>query len=312
MRRARILFALLLALGSSNLAAAQEEAIPPVAPEAEGAAAAPVNPNPLSGLSLDGLSATRSLPLFTPSRTAPFIAPPVEEEIAAPVEPEPEPEQPPPSLQLVGIVLSDTDKQALLLDPASNEVHRLTSGDEYEGWALTIVDARSVEFRSGERVEGLKMFESFPAPSISDGMIPGYVPPGMVPEEVGSTDGMPAIDGMPVDGMPIDGMPVDAMPPDGMPADAMPTDIMPADGMGDTMQPGDYTQPTDPVPPVDAMQPTDEMLEPPPPYEVPPPESIEGFQDPSMPPPEGPPPNFDPALGEVPLPDEGPLPVDPG
>jgi len=140
-----------------------------------------VNPNPLSSLQLEDLTATRSFPLFTPSRTAPVVAETVPEaEPAAIEEPVVDPEQPPPPLQLVGIVLTDATQTALLLDSASQEVHRLSTGDEYEGWSLTIIDSRSVEFRSGDRVEGLKMFESFPSPpttsAVSD--FPGIdVPP---------------------------------------------------------------------------------------------------------------------------------------
>jgi len=197
-----------------------------------------VNPNPLSSLSLENLSATRSFPLFTPSRTAPVEAEvPLEPEPVA-IEPVVDPEQPPPPLQLVGIVLTESTQTALLLDSQSQEVHRLGSGDEYEGWSLTIVDARSVEFRSGDRVEGLSMFESFPSPpttsavpdfpgiDVRDGSIPGDLPPDMMltPESV---------------------------PPQ------------------DVMQPGKAEEPLPDEPPVD----------------------------------------FDPALGTVPIPEEGPLPA---
>jgi hypothetical protein len=136
---------------------------------AEEAAAAPdavINPNPLSGLNLESLSATLSAPLFTPSRTGPVIEEPavaVAEEPAPP--PEVPPEESPPPLQLVGIVMTEAAKTALLKDPGTNEVHRLNSGDEYEGWSVMVVDGRSIEFRSGDRVEGLKMFETFPTPA---------------------------------------------------------------------------------------------------------------------------------------------------
>src|SRR5689334_11965223 len=90
-----------------------------------------VNPNPLSGLTLESLEATRSAPLFTPSRTAPAVeAPPVEEEtVAQPVETTPT-EEPPPQLSLIGIILTDTTQLALLRDPSTNEVHRLASGEQ--------------------------------------------------------------------------------------------------------------------------------------------------------------------------------------
>ncbi len=174
MRGSPFPLALLVLLGTLHLSLAQEavEQPPPA-----------LNPNPLSGLDLESLTATRSLPLFTPSRTAP---PTVEEAVeaeVAPIEPPVGPEQPPPSVQLVGIVLTESTETALLLDPTSNEVHRLTSGEEYDGWLLKIVDARSVELRSGDRVEGLKMFESFPAPQPLDGM-PMDIPIDGIPPDM--------------------------------------------------------------------------------------------------------------------------------
>jgi hypothetical protein len=222
------LLALLTILSSSR---AQDVTVAP---------AAAVNPNPLSSLSLEDLSATRSFPLFTPSRTAPLAAEePLEPEPVEIEEPVVDPEQPPPPLQLVGIVLTDATQTALLLDSQSQEVHRLTSGDEYEGWSLTIVDARSVEFRSGDRVEGLRMFESFPSP------------PTM--SEVPDFSGIEA---------PAGSIPGD-LPPDMM--------LVPDEGAPpakDEMQPAETGEPVPDEPPVD----------------------------------------FDPALGTVPIPEEGPLP----
>lgn len=144
------------------------------------------NPNPLSGLALESLEATRSLPLFTPSRTAPSVEEPVAEVEPEPVEEVVEPEQGPPPLQLVGIVMTGESGTALLLDPGSNEVHRLATGEEYEGWSVKIVDSRSVELRSGDRVQGLKMFETFTSPPpMMEGELPAEdYPHDMMPEEV--------------------------------------------------------------------------------------------------------------------------------
>jgi hypothetical protein len=211
----------------------------PVEPEAA------VNPNPLSSLDLESLSATRSAPLFTPSRTGPIVEAPIEAVAEAPPPPpEVPPEQAPPALQLVGIVLTDAAQTALLKDPGSNEIHRLNSGDEYEGWSVTIVDARSIEFRSGDRVEALKMFESFPTPA-SYGMS-GELPFDPAMSEMG---------GQPPPDQQLDGMPPEEIPLEGIP----PEDVAP--GAGGAV--------------------------------------------------ENPPQNFDPQTGELlPIPEEGPLPVD--
>jgi hypothetical protein len=166
------------ALESPQPVAMPEAPMGEASPSPQDAAAAPegeatVNPNPLSSLEIESLSATLSAPLFTPSRTGPIVEEPIAPVVEAPPPaPEVPPEQPPPPLQLVGIVMTDATKVALLKDPGTNEVHRLNSGEEYEGWSVMVVDGRSIEFRSGDRVEGLKMFESFPTPA-------NYGVPGM-------------------------------------------------------------------------------------------------------------------------------------
>ena len=218
MRASPLMLVPVFLLAALSLSPAQEAVEQPAA----------VNPNPLSSLDLESLSATRSFPLFTPSRTAPVIAEaPVESEPVLVEQPVVDPEQPPPPLQLVGIVLTEETKTALLLDSNNNEVHRLTSGDEFEGWSLTIVDARSVEFRSGDRVEGLKMFESFAAPS--PGMMPAFpdesMPPdmmsepGMVPPEGMPQSEMPPMEGTPPPGDPMKPDPATRPPPEGLPPD---------------------------------------------------------------------------------------------
>ena len=116
-------------------------------------------------LTLDGLAATRELPLFTPSRSPPpVVEEPVADEpvVAAPAQSEPVVEEPPPAVQLIGIILTDSKQTAILRNSSTDEVLRLSPGEEVENWALTIVDARSIELRRGDRIEGLKMFELLP------------------------------------------------------------------------------------------------------------------------------------------------------
>jgi len=190
------------------------------APEESAAPEGTVNPNPLSSLDLEGLTATLAAPLFTPSRTGPIVEAPVEEFVEAPrPTPEVATEEPPPGLQLVGIVLTDAANTALLKDPASNEIHRLGSGEEFQGWSLTIVDARSVEFRSGDRVEGLKMFESFPTPA-------SYGMPGGMPFDPTMPDGLSPMEDpvmmqqqLPLDSQ-LQGLSPEGLPPEGIAPEA--------------------------------------------------------------------------------------------
>jgi hypothetical protein len=202
--------------GAANAPPAPAEGVPTPAEGApapatdDAAVAGTKNPNPLSTLTLDELAATRELPLFTPSRTAPVVDAPVVEEpvVAAPAEPAPTPEQPPPPVQLIGIILTDAKQTAILRNSSTDEVLRLSPGEQIENWALTIVDARSIELRQGERVEGLKMFDSFPVSSVpaelgGDGlptdMSGEYQPPPENPEgemqPAPSPEEMPSADG---------------------------------------------------------------------------------------------------------------------
>jgi len=128
------------------------------------------NPNPLGGLTLEGLSATRTLPLFTPSRTAPVLEAEPPPEPAAP-EPEVVVEEPPPSppaLRLIGIMMAAAEQVALLANEASGETVRLRPGESFEGWTMRILDTRSVEFSNGDQLQKLTMFEPGTEPPPSE------------------------------------------------------------------------------------------------------------------------------------------------
>ena len=161
------LCALLAGLALAGPAQAQD---PPGSP---GAAV-----NPVAALDLESLAATRALPLFTPTRTAPVVEPPF---VPEPIAVEPEvfvaPEPVPPALQLVGLVMSESEQVALLADQATGMVHRLRPGESYDGWVLTIVDGRTVAFSNDGREHLLTMFEQFNgASSVPQGADPLVIP----------------------------------------------------------------------------------------------------------------------------------------
>ena len=141
MRLAGAVWALFLAFSGS------------LAASGAGAQEAAASPNPLAGLALEDFGSTLSQPLFTPSRTPPVIEVAVEEpevvveEAPPPVE---EPPQPPP-FKLVGVVTAGDDKVAILTDESTGEVHRLASGEDFEGWTMDMVDTRTVEFQNQTR-----------------------------------------------------------------------------------------------------------------------------------------------------------------
>jgi hypothetical protein len=121
--------------------------------------------NPLWGIPLRLLTATRERPLFSPSRRPP--APPV---VAAPVVPRPvampkppEPER--PSLTIVGTIVGESDAIGVFVNPANNEVIRIHAGQAHDGWVLRSVHGREASFEKNERTAILAL----PAPGAMAG-----------------------------------------------------------------------------------------------------------------------------------------------
>jgi general secretion pathway protein N len=119
------------------------------APSPAAAVDAPVSANPLWGIPLATLTATRARPIFLPSRRpqAPAVAaaPPP----AAQPAPPPEPEK--PALQLVGVVSGADEGFAIFIDSTTRDVVRLKTGEGHKGWILTSVSSREVTLERGER-----------------------------------------------------------------------------------------------------------------------------------------------------------------
>ena len=125
-----------------------------------GAAGDPTG-NPLWAIPLSSLTATRERPIFLPSRRAP--APAVANTpvvvAAPPPPPAAEPEQPP--LVLVGVIAGDSEGFAVFLDQATNNVVRLKTGQDYQGWMLRSVKGREVTLEKNKRTTTLAL----PAPN---------------------------------------------------------------------------------------------------------------------------------------------------
>jgi general secretion pathway protein N len=101
----------------------------------------PPGGNPLWGVPIDTLTATRERPLFTASRRPP--APPVAPE--PPAEPPPPPaERERPLLTLLGTVTGELQKVAVVQDQTTKSLVRLHVGEPVSGWFLRSVDARGV------------------------------------------------------------------------------------------------------------------------------------------------------------------------
>jgi general secretion pathway protein N len=153
-----------------------------VAPTAPSRAARPADPtgNPLWGIPLSSLTATRERPIFLPSRRAPAPAvagTPVV--VAPPPPPTAEPEQPP--LTLVGAIVGDTEGFAVFLDQATNSVVRLKTGQDHQGWVLRSVKGREATLEKNKRSATLTL----PAPNTASlgetASLPTPPPPPMLP-----------------------------------------------------------------------------------------------------------------------------------
>jgi len=100
----------------------------------------PTSANPLWGVPIDKLTATRERPIFSASRRPP--APPATAEPAAPLPPPAEPER--PQLILVGTVTGEPQNVAVVKDQTTKTFVRLHLGEAISGWFLRSIDRRGV------------------------------------------------------------------------------------------------------------------------------------------------------------------------
>jgi len=113
--------------------------------------------NPLWSTPLDTIAATRDRPLFTQSRRPPPLA---EAQPANDSAPSLGPGAPP--FSLVGTVVGDHEKFAVVLEAGSQNVLRLPLGASASGWRVAEVAARSVTLTRGPQSVTLEL----PKPAI--------------------------------------------------------------------------------------------------------------------------------------------------
>jgi len=163
----------------SNVLPGAVEMAPQAGPQ-QRAAEQPLEPtgNPLWGIPLSTLTATRERPLFTPSRRAPApaVAGPVVAAPPAPPAPAPaEPER--PQLVLVGAIASGSEGIAVFLDQATNNVIRLRTGQDHSGWVLRSVKGREATLQKDQQTTTLTLPVPGEAPALTAPGMPG-VPRG--------------------------------------------------------------------------------------------------------------------------------------
>jgi hypothetical protein len=133
-------------------------AMPPPDVTAKPAEAPTVAANPLWAIPLSALTATRTRPLFTPSRRppAPVVA-------SVPVAaPRPPPAPPPavpqhPNLTLVGTVASENEGVAVFIDTTTRDTVRLRTGEGHSGWILQSVERSAATLQKGQQTETLAL-----------------------------------------------------------------------------------------------------------------------------------------------------------
>lgn len=132
---------------------------PLAGPQASIADAGTPRGNPLWAIPMASLDATRERPLFSPSRRP---AEPAQVAVATPPEPPPQqqvgtPAAPRFQLTLVGTVVGGNDGYGIFLDPATNSVVRLKTGESHGGWVLQSVGIRQAELANGGATELLTL-----------------------------------------------------------------------------------------------------------------------------------------------------------
>ena len=115
----------------------------PAAPKDAGAQQPPPGGNPLWGIPISALDATRERPVFSASRRPPMPPVVAQRVTAAPPPPKPaEPEK--PLLTLVGTASGKNQNVAVVLDGTTKTLVRLHVGEAASGWILRSVDSRTV------------------------------------------------------------------------------------------------------------------------------------------------------------------------
>jgi hypothetical protein len=127
--------------------------------DSAGAGDAPSLANPLAARTLDGLTATRERPLFSPSRRPPPPAAPVLASFQS-IEVKP---IDPPSILLLGIITEGGQARAVLRTQSSNKVVRARLGDEVGSWIVTGIEPRRLILSHDDRAVSYALFTGNPA-----------------------------------------------------------------------------------------------------------------------------------------------------
>jgi general secretion pathway protein N len=174
---------------------AMDSAAAPDRPAVPTARAQAPRGNPLWGIPLRLLTATRERPLFSPSRRPP--APPV---VAAPqLPPRPAAAKPAapdhPLLTIVGTIIGETEGIGVFIDPATNDVIRLHTGQDHDGWVLRAVRGRETMFEKNDRTATLALPPPGTVATAPEAPTPGAIQPSHALIPVAAPAGNSWVDG---------------------------------------------------------------------------------------------------------------------
>src|SRR5580700_4277887 len=162
-------------------------AVPPPDVTAKPAETPTVAANPLWAIPLSALAATRTRPLFTPSRRppAPVVA---SVPVAAPrPPPAPAPALPQhPNLTLVGTVAGENESVAVFIDTTTRDTVRLRTGEGHSGWILQSIERRTATLQKGGQTETLAMPKPTDTPATAPVISALPPPPPPTPQAVPS------------------------------------------------------------------------------------------------------------------------------
>jgi general secretion pathway protein N len=136
-------------LEENDLSRSSRDKLPiPAVIHSPGAQLPPPGGNPLWGIPMSALTATRERPVFSATRRPP-APPPAPMPIVEAPPPPAEPEQ--PLVALVGTATGETENVAVVMDQTSKNLVRLHVGEAISGWFLRSVDARTMTLEKNSR-----------------------------------------------------------------------------------------------------------------------------------------------------------------
>ncbi len=139
-----------VALEENGFGRTGREKLPmPAVIQTPGAQLPPPGGNPLWGIPMSSLTATRERPLFSPSRRPPSPPPEPMPVAEAPPPPPAEPEQ--PLFTLVGTATGETDNVAVVMDQNTRNLVRVKVGETVSGWQLRSIDQRAMTVEKNDR-----------------------------------------------------------------------------------------------------------------------------------------------------------------